>query len=33
VVWNGQDATLGAVTRALQRRIPDDVWIVAPERG
>jgi ribonuclease HI len=31
VVWNGQDATLGAVTRALQRRIPDDVWVVAPD--
>ena len=24
-------ATLGAVTRAMRRRIPDDVWVVAPD--
>jgi ribonuclease HI/uncharacterized phage-like protein YoqJ len=33
IVWNGQDRTIGDVTRALERRIPDDVWIIPPEPG
>jgi ribonuclease HI len=31
VVWNGREPGLGATVRALERRIPDDVWIVSPE--
>jgi hypothetical protein len=30
VVWDGQDATLGALARALQRRIPNHLRIVTP---
>jgi ribonuclease HI len=31
VVWNGNDKQLGDTVKALERRIPDDVWIVTPE--
>ncbi len=31
VVWDGTDRTLRDDVRALERRIPDDVWIVTPE--
>ena len=30
VVWDGQNATLGALVRALQRRIPNNLPILAP---
>jgi ribonuclease HI len=30
VVWDGTDRTLRDGVRALERRIPDDVWVVAP---
>jgi uncharacterized phage-like protein YoqJ len=30
VVWDGHNATLGALVQALQRRIPDNLRIVAP---
>jgi ribonuclease HI len=30
VVWDGTDRTVRDDVRALERRIPDDVWIVAP---
>ena len=33
VVWDGTDRTLRDDVRALERRIPDDVWVVAPEAG
>jgi uncharacterized phage-like protein YoqJ len=29
-VWDGQDRSLRDEVRALERRIPDDVWIVPP---
>jgi ribonuclease HI/uncharacterized phage-like protein YoqJ len=31
VVWDGTDRPLRDDVRALERRIPDDVWIVAPD--
>ena len=31
VVWDGTDRTLRDDVRALERRIPDDVWVIAPE--
>jgi ribonuclease HI/uncharacterized phage-like protein YoqJ len=31
VVWDGKDRTLRDDVRALERRIPDDVWLVAPD--
>jgi ribonuclease HI/uncharacterized phage-like protein YoqJ len=31
VVWDGRDTNLGAVVRALERRIPDDVQVISPE--
>ena len=31
VVWDGRDRTLRVDVNALERRIPDDVWIVAPD--
>jgi ribonuclease HI len=30
VVWDGKDATIGAINRALHQRLPDDVWIIQP---
>jgi ribonuclease HI len=30
VVWDGRDRTIGSSVKALERRIPDDVWIVPP---
>jgi hypothetical protein len=30
VVWDGTDRSLRDDVRALERRIPDDVWIVEP---
>ncbi len=30
VVWDGTDRTVRDDVRALERRIPDDVWVVAP---
>ncbi len=30
VVWDGTDRALGASVKALERRVPDDVWIVPP---
>ena len=30
MVWDGQDRRLGAVVRALERELGDDVWIVDP---
>ena len=33
-VWDGtNDRTLGAMVRSLEQRIPDDVWIIAPDAG
>jgi ribonuclease HI len=29
-VWDGRDRTIGSTVKALERRIPDDVWIVPP---
>jgi ribonuclease HI/uncharacterized phage-like protein YoqJ len=31
VVWDGTERTLRDTARALERRIPDDVWVIAPE--
>jgi ribonuclease HI/uncharacterized phage-like protein YoqJ len=31
VVWDGADRTLRDQVRALERRIPDDVWVIAPD--
>jgi ribonuclease HI len=31
VVWNGTDRTLRDDVKALERKIPDDVWIIAPD--
>jgi ribonuclease HI/uncharacterized phage-like protein YoqJ len=31
VVWDGKDRALGTRVRALEKRIPDDVWIIPPE--
>jgi uncharacterized phage-like protein YoqJ len=31
VVWDGQDPSLGQITRNLERHIPDDVWIIQPQ--
>jgi hypothetical protein len=28
VVWDGMDRQLAAVVNSLEKRIPDDVWIV-----
>lgn len=30
VVWNGKDRAIGETVRALERRLPDEVWIVPP---
>jgi ribonuclease HI/uncharacterized phage-like protein YoqJ len=30
VVWDGSERTLRDSVRALERRIPDDVWLIAP---
>jgi len=30
VVWDGKDRTIGDAVRALERRLPDDVWVVPP---
>jgi ribonuclease HI/uncharacterized phage-like protein YoqJ len=30
VVWDSKDTTIGQTVKALERRIPDDVWIVWP---
>ncbi|MDQ1521804.1 MAG: ribonuclease [Actinomycetota bacterium] len=30
VVWDGKDRTIATTVKALERRIPDDVWIVPP---
>lgn len=32
LVWDSQDPLLGKVTKALEQRLPDDVWIISPER-
>ncbi|MGH3491234.1 MAG: ribonuclease H family protein [Actinopolymorphaceae bacterium] len=31
VVWDGKDRALGTRVRALEKRLPDDVWIIPPE--
>jgi ribonuclease HI/uncharacterized phage-like protein YoqJ len=31
VVWDGKDRALGTRVKALEKRIPDDVWIIPPE--
>ena len=31
VVWNGADPQIGALVKALEKRIPDDVWIISPD--
>lgn len=31
VVWDGKERALGDRVRALEKRIPDDVWILAPD--
>jgi ribonuclease HI len=31
VVWDGQDPVLGRAVQALERRVPDDVWVVPPQ--
>jgi ribonuclease HI/uncharacterized phage-like protein YoqJ len=33
VVWDGTDRSLRDDVRALERRIPDDVWVVSPDDG
>jgi uncharacterized phage-like protein YoqJ len=33
VVWDGVDRKLRDDVRALERRIPDDVWVVTPDDG
>ena len=30
VVWDGKDRSLGETVAALERRLPDDVWVIAP---
>jgi uncharacterized phage-like protein YoqJ len=30
VVWDGVDRELGSVVTALERRAPDDIWLIAP---
>jgi uncharacterized phage-like protein YoqJ len=30
VVWDGHDRALGEAVRALERRLPDDVWVITP---
>lgn len=30
VVWDGNDRALGATVKALEKRLPDEVWIVSP---
>jgi hypothetical protein len=31
VVWDGTDRAIRDNVRALERRIPDDVWIIPPD--
>jgi ribonuclease HI len=31
VVWDGKDPLVGRTVQALERRVPDDVWVVPPE--
>jgi ribonuclease HI/uncharacterized phage-like protein YoqJ len=31
VVWDGEDRSLGYNVTALEQRIPDEVWVIAPE--
>ncbi|MCU1426715.1 MAG: Ribonuclease [Actinomycetia bacterium] len=31
IVWDGRDRAIGSMVKALERRIPDDVWVVSPE--
>jgi ribonuclease HI/uncharacterized phage-like protein YoqJ len=31
VVWDGKDRALGERVKALEKRIPDDVWVIPPE--
>ncbi len=33
VVWDGHDRALGDTVKALEHRIPDEVWIVTPAAG
>jgi len=33
VVWDGKDRVLGDSVKALERRLPDDVWVVPPPAG
>jgi ribonuclease HI len=33
VVWDGKDRSLGEEVRALEKRLPDDVWVVPPPPG
>jgi uncharacterized phage-like protein YoqJ len=33
VVWDEEDKALGRVVRALERRVPDEVWIIRPDHG
>ena len=30
VVWDGRERGIGATVRALEKRLPDDVWIIPP---
>ncbi|MGH9022096.1 MAG: SLOG family protein [Acidimicrobiia bacterium] len=30
VVWNGEDRSLAATVKALEKRLPDEVWIISP---
>jgi hypothetical protein len=30
VVWDGADTELGRTVAALEKRVPDDVWVVSP---
>lgn len=31
VVWDGADRALGRVVQALERRVPDEVWLIPPQ--
>ena len=33
IVWDGKDRALGDAVRALEQRIPDDVWVIPPWAG